>query len=139
MISTASFQQSSSHARQSLRRAPQYSTARIPSPSYPGKKKSAPQRFHPQRNSGEIVLTFSATATARKKVRSKFCFSGLPAQDRSCQCFPDTRIFVFRPKRTPYPSPGADNSWAGWTQYMPNVHHVSVRYMIDDLEQETSI
>ncbi len=140
MISTASFQQSSSHARQSLRRAPQYSTARIPSPSYPGKKMSVPQRFHPQCNSGEIVLTFSATATAKEEV-PLFLRNVFPAflleighaNASLIQEFSFSALSVHLIRAQVPIIVGLAR------QYMSNVHHVSVRYIIDDLEQETSI
>jgi len=76
---------------------------------------SAPQRFHPQRNSGEIVLPFSATATGKEEVPlflRNFVFPAFLLKIGRANASL-IRIFVFRPKRTPYPSPGADNSWAG--------------------------
>jgi hypothetical protein len=141
MISTASFQQSSSHARQSLRRAPQYSTARIPSPSYPGKKMSAPQRFHPQRNSGEIVLTFSATATAKEEVPLFLRNVVFPAFLLKIGCANASLIqeFSFSALSVHLIRAQVPIIVGLARQYMPNVHHVSVRYIIDDLAQETSI
>ncbi len=138
MISTASFQQSSSHARQSLRRAPQYSTARIPSPSYPGKKMNARQRFHPQRNSGEIVLIFQQPRRQGRRSVRNFVFPAFllkigRANASLVQEFSFSALSVHLIRAQVPIIVGLAR------QYMSNVHHVSVRYIIDDLEQETSI